>query len=42
VIGNELGNTLEIRPRHEMIEYVDDQGRALHLRSVYEEQNSRQ
>jgi hypothetical protein len=29
VIGNELGNAVEIGPRHEMIEYVDDQSRAL-------------
>src|SRR6516165_9412670 len=41
VIGNEPGNTVEIRPRHEMIEYVDDQSRPPRLRSAYEEQNFR-
>jgi hypothetical protein len=29
VIGNELGDTVQIRPRHEMIEYIDDQSRPL-------------
>src|SRR5262249_52553010 len=29
MIGNELGNTCEIRPRHEMVKYVDDQSRPL-------------
>jgi hypothetical protein len=29
VIGNELGNTVEVRPRHEMIEDIDDHGRPL-------------